>query len=383
MNAIFPLVWASEELYLLSGVLLGFLFGFALERGGFGSARKLAAQFYFHDMTVFKVMFTAIIVAMSGLYACNALGWVDLERLWINPTFLWAQALGGFLLGVGFIMSGLCPGTAVVSAASGRYDGLVTLAGIFLGTALFAVALDLFPPLLALYEHGGEISLLPALLRLPPAVVALAVVAVAIGGFLGAEKVEQLMQGRQEPVELTPPATPRAARVKFALGGALAVLLAVSLAWKHEPAVTPPMPMAAIAPLDLADRIIAREPTLVLLDLRTDSTGAAVPGAQRVTDSAAAAVLGAVPANAHVVVIDDVGLMRETARGWPAALRYSYVEGGAAGWRAEVLTPAPDARQRQVAAYFSGSGVSAAPPPAPVAGAARAGAGGGKRKGGC
>ena len=66
--AIFPLTFATEELRLLTGIVLGFLFGFALERAGFGNARKLAAQFYLNDMTVFKVMFTAILVAMVGLY---------------------------------------------------------------------------------------------------------------------------------------------------------------------------------------------------------------------------------------------------------------------------------------------------------------------------
>ena len=65
-TAIFPLTFASEELYLLTAIVLGFLFGFSLERAGFGNARKLAAQFYLYDMTVFKVMFTAIIVAFLG-----------------------------------------------------------------------------------------------------------------------------------------------------------------------------------------------------------------------------------------------------------------------------------------------------------------------------
>jgi len=117
---IFPLVFSSDEVMLLTAIGLGFLFGFSLERGGFGNARKLAAQFYLYDMTVFKVMFTAILVAMVGLYTLQGLGLMDLSRLWINETFVWAQLVGGFLLGVGFIMSGLCPGTSVVSAASGR-----------------------------------------------------------------------------------------------------------------------------------------------------------------------------------------------------------------------------------------------------------------------
>jgi uncharacterized membrane protein YedE/YeeE len=393
MNALFPLAFGSDELFLLSGLGLGFFFGFSLERAGFGSARKLAAQFYFHDMAVFKVMFTAIIVAMAGLYALNAMGYVDLARMWINPTFVWAQAIGGFLLGVGFIMSGLCPGTSVVSMASGRYDGLVTLVGIFVGTALFAVALDLFPPLLALYEHGGEVSLLPALLHLPPAVVALAVVAVAIGAFVGAERVERMLQDRQPPVEWTAAPTVRALRVKFGVGGALAALLVVSLAWKSADRAPGPRAMTAVAPLDLADAIIARDPRLVLLDLRPSPGEATIPGAQRAGDSSAVELLAAAPAAARVVVFDDVGLRRETGARWPAELSYYYLEGGFAGWRAEVLTPAAaefDAasraraeRQRQVAAYFTGGVVQAAPPPAAGAGGPARGAGGKKRGGGC
>ena len=123
-TAIFPLAIASEEVRLLTAIGLGFMFGFSLERAGFGNARKLAAQFYLYDMTVFKVMFTAILVAMVGLYTLNGLGLVDMSMMWINPTFMWAQLIGGFLLGTGFILSGLCPGTSVVSAASGRIDAV-------------------------------------------------------------------------------------------------------------------------------------------------------------------------------------------------------------------------------------------------------------------
>ena len=53
--------------YLVFGGI-GFAFGFTLETAGFGDSRKLAAQFYFKDMTVLKVMFTAIVVAMTLLY---------------------------------------------------------------------------------------------------------------------------------------------------------------------------------------------------------------------------------------------------------------------------------------------------------------------------
>ena len=149
--------WGSYVVYLLIGIA----FGACLEVAGFGNSMKLAAQFYFKDMTVFKVMFTAILVAMVGVFGLASVGMVDVSMLWINPTFIPAQAVGGFLLGIGFIMSGLCPGTSVVSMVSGRIDGWVTFVGIFLGIGLFTLTVDWFPGLQALYMAGsGEVSLL-------------------------------------------------------------------------------------------------------------------------------------------------------------------------------------------------------------------------------
>jgi len=86
--------------------LIGIGFGFALERAGFGNARKLTAQFYLTDMTVFKVMFTAVVVAMVGIFYLNAFGWLDLELIYINPTYIWPQIIGGLFLGFGFVIGG-------------------------------------------------------------------------------------------------------------------------------------------------------------------------------------------------------------------------------------------------------------------------------------
>jgi len=87
-------------------LVIGFSFGFVLERAGFGDSRKLAAQFYLHDMTVLKVMFTAIVVAMVLIFLSSGLQWIDVERVFVNPTHLWPQLLGGLLLGAGFLIGG-------------------------------------------------------------------------------------------------------------------------------------------------------------------------------------------------------------------------------------------------------------------------------------
>ena len=103
--------------------LIGAGFGFALEIAGFGDSRRLAAQFYFKDMTVLKTMFTGIIVACLLIFLSSAVGFLDFTQLAVNQTFLWPGIIGGLIMGVGFIIGGYCPGTSVVATASLKLDG--------------------------------------------------------------------------------------------------------------------------------------------------------------------------------------------------------------------------------------------------------------------
>jgi uncharacterized protein len=91
---------------LIFALAAGVLFGFVLERAGFGSPKKLTAMFYFKDFAVLRVMFTAVVVAMLGLLIMAAFGQINLSRLAIPATYLWPQALGGLLIGLGFIAGG-------------------------------------------------------------------------------------------------------------------------------------------------------------------------------------------------------------------------------------------------------------------------------------
>jgi uncharacterized protein len=179
----------GEETSLALAFLIGIGFGFFLERAGFGSARKLVSQFYLNDLAVFKVMFTAIVTAMLGLPYLGWIGWLDLSLVYLVPTYLAPQIVGGLILGVGFVVGGYCPGTSVAATATGRIDGLVYLAGIFAGMFAFA---ELYPLLKGFYLRGsGEAMTLPGTFGLPYGVVVFAVVLMAIGGFYGAGLLEK------------------------------------------------------------------------------------------------------------------------------------------------------------------------------------------------
>jgi hypothetical protein len=127
----------SLSVDLAIAFILGGGFGFCLERAGFGSARKLTAVFYLYDMAVVKVMFTAIVTAMTGLFILSAVGMLDIAELYVEPTSYAAQALGGLIFGTGFIVGGYCPGTAIAAAATGRKDGLAFAAGMLAGVLAY------------------------------------------------------------------------------------------------------------------------------------------------------------------------------------------------------------------------------------------------------
>lgn len=185
----------GTETSLVVAFILGLGFGFALERAGFGSARKLVSQFYLDDLAVFKVMFTAIVTAMLGVTYLSWVGFLDLSLVYLVPTNLLPQIVGGLILGAGFVIGGYCPGTALAATATGRVDGLVYGAGIYAGTLLFAEAYPLFKALHTATPMG-QITI-PQYFNLPYGLVVCAVVLMAISGFAGAGWVEKKMAARR------------------------------------------------------------------------------------------------------------------------------------------------------------------------------------------
>jgi hypothetical protein len=184
----------GDEASLIVAFLVGVGFGFFLERAGFGSARKLVSQFYLDDLAVFKVMFTAIVTAMLGATYLAWAGFLDLSLVYLVPTYWVAQVVGGLVLGVGFVVGGYCPGTSLVSTATGKLDGLVFVLGFTAGTLGFALA---FPLVKGLYTAGDVgTKTLPQVLGIPHGILVFGVVLMAVFGFMGATWVEKWMAAK-------------------------------------------------------------------------------------------------------------------------------------------------------------------------------------------
>jgi hypothetical protein len=121
---------------LLWGLAFGIMFGFLLQKGGATKYDVIIGQLLLTDFTVLKIMLSAVLTGMIGIYAMKSLGWVQL-----NPKYGSAgmNIIGGLIFGVGFAVLGYCPGTIAGAIGNGYLDATGGgLAGILIGAGLFA-----------------------------------------------------------------------------------------------------------------------------------------------------------------------------------------------------------------------------------------------------
>jgi hypothetical protein len=178
----------SENTNLFLAFIIGIAFGFVLEASGFSSSRKLAGVFYGYDMVVLKVFFTGAITAMLGLLFFSLFGWVDLNLIYVNPTYLTSAITGGIIMGAGFIMGGYCPGTSFCGASIGKIDAMVFIVGLFIGVSLFGAGYDWFDNMyMANFLGAPKIS---ETLGLTDGVFALILIIIALAMFWVAEWAE-------------------------------------------------------------------------------------------------------------------------------------------------------------------------------------------------
>jgi hypothetical protein len=153
---------ANRRAQLLVGLAIGLAFGFLLQRGGVTSYDVIIGQLLLTDFTVAKVMLSAIVTGMLGVYLLRSLG---LVRLHPKAGSLGSSVVGGLIFGVGFAILGYCPGTVAGAAGQGWLDALFGgVTGILIGTGVFAA---LYPrlqkPILSKGDFGA--ITLPELLR--------------------------------------------------------------------------------------------------------------------------------------------------------------------------------------------------------------------------
>jgi rhodanese-related sulfurtransferase len=259
----------SNELNILSGLLVGIAFGYVLEQAGFSSARRLAGLFYGYDFTVLRVFFTAAITALAGTQLLGYAGLLDLDFIWINPTFLSPAILGGAIMGLGFILGGYCPGTSVCAAAIGKKDGIAFVIGGLLGVFGYGEA---YPWLSRFVSSGarGPVKIYQSL-GVPRGTFVLFLIVAAVAAFALTSWIEKKVSAGA-PSRWFPVTRHRvAAAGLLALGLALAFLpdhKAGLLAQVADPSYQHRHAAQYMTADEFAFRVLDDDPRLLVLDLR-------------------------------------------------------------------------------------------------------------------
>ncbi len=193
----------SGNINFIVALLIGVLFGMILEQAGFSTTKKLVGLFYGYDFTVLRVFFTAGLTAMIGVIGLEHFGLLDMNLVYINPTFLWSAIAGGLIMGLGFVIGGFCPGTSLCAAAIGKLDAMVFIAGSLAGVLLWG---ESYPMAEGFYKaaNWGNPRIFETL-GISQSLFAFLLTAAALGAFWFASIVENKVNGvKKKTILFTP-----------------------------------------------------------------------------------------------------------------------------------------------------------------------------------
>lgn len=173
---------------LFWGLLAGVAFGYILQRVGALEYDNILRMLRLQDLRIAQFMFFSVAVSLVGIYTLNTFGVGATSVLPFHPGII----VGGLIFGVGFGLTGYCPGTVIGAMAEGKKDALYVFAGALAGTFLYAF---LHAPLKILLIDRGNLGPLTfdQLIGLPPLLTALLfAAAITVGMFL----VDKLPRGQ-------------------------------------------------------------------------------------------------------------------------------------------------------------------------------------------
>ena len=160
-------------------LVVGGLFGLFLFLSGLADPDKIVGALRLKDAHAFRVIAVFLLVGMLGTWVLTLGGWANLS---IKPATMLTVSIGGALLGIGFGLTGYCPGTGLACAAAGRIDALVTVVGMLFGALVFILIHPLLVPHMEKVASYGKVTL-PEHLGLDPAIFVWPIVVIG-GGLL-------------------------------------------------------------------------------------------------------------------------------------------------------------------------------------------------------
>jgi uncharacterized membrane protein YedE/YeeE len=123
---------------IVYAIVLGTLFGFALQKCGAANPQRIIDMLRLRDFHLAKVITFAIGFSSLGLFLLLAAGIIPAEHLSVKSAYV-GVIIGGLILGAGWALSGFCPGTGITALGALRRDALWFVLGGLVGAFLYTL----------------------------------------------------------------------------------------------------------------------------------------------------------------------------------------------------------------------------------------------------
>ena len=112
---------------IITGLIVGILFGFIMQRGRFCMNSAIRDTVLLQDFTLLKSVGAAILVSMAGFAIMSAVGIITINP---KPSFGWANLVGSFVFGIGMVIAGGCASGITYRVGEGMMGALAAVIGL-------------------------------------------------------------------------------------------------------------------------------------------------------------------------------------------------------------------------------------------------------------
>ena len=130
---------------------IGAVFGYVLSRSGAADYNYIQGMFLLEEFQLYGIIGTAVVVTAPGLWLMKRYGKtasgdpIVIEK---KPGHR-GNLYGGLLFGVGWSITGMCPGPVLVNIGEGKLYAIAALAGVLVGAGVFG---GLYPRLQGVFH---------------------------------------------------------------------------------------------------------------------------------------------------------------------------------------------------------------------------------------
>ncbi len=137
-------------------IIFGIGFGYILQRVGAFEYENIVNALRLKDLTIPKFMLFSVAVTTLGVFSLRGAGLIGLDLIATNPV---AAVTGGLIFGIGFALTGYCPGTSIGAMGEGKRDARYVVLGGLVGVLAYSLIQQYTGFSLSAFDQG-KISLI-------------------------------------------------------------------------------------------------------------------------------------------------------------------------------------------------------------------------------